>query len=311
MAAGAPRPTADGRTVRVGVHLPQFGGAATREGVIAVARLTEEAGLDSVWVGDHIAFPCHPTTPYPYKGGGLPMGPQDGWLEAVATLMLAGAVTERVTLGTSVIVAPMRHPLLIAKEIGTVDALSGGRVVFGTGFGWWRDEFEAVEAPFKGRAGRLDEQIGIVRKAWTEGTLAHDGEHWRFAEVAMRPVSPQPGGPPIWISGMSESTRERAARYGDGWHAISPDPREIAAGREDVRRRADAHGRDPGSITTSTSMFMADDPERAAEEVAHVASFGLDHIVLSAWWSPTVAETCARLEQFATAVLPALRSSVG
>lgn len=301
------QPTADGRRVRVGVHLPQFGGAATRDGVVAVARLAEDAGLDSVWVGDHIAFPCNPTTPYPYPGGGLPMGPGDGWLEAVSTLMLAGAVTERVTLGTSVIVAPMRHPLLIAKEIATVDALSGGRVVFGTGFGWWRDEFEAVGAPFAGRSGRFDEQIEIVRRAWRDGSVSFAGEHYAFAEVAMRPASPQVGGPPIWLSGMSMATRERAARYGDGWHAISAVPATIMAAREDVHRRALAHGRDPAQLSTSTSMFMSEDAARTAEDVVAVARCGLDHVVLSAWWCNTVAATCSKLEAFADAVLPPLR----
>lgn len=295
------------RDTKLGVHLPQFGPAATPDGLIAVARVAEAAGLSSLWVGDHIAFPMSGDAGYPYPAGGVPMGPEDGWLEAVATLAFAAAATETITLGTSVIVAPMRHPLLISKEIATLDVLCGGRLVCGVGFGWWRAEFEAVGAQFERRISRFDEQIEILKRSWRHGVAEYDGAFYAFDRVACRPRPVQDGGPPVWICGMSEATKRRAARYGDGWHGITSDRDELAAARRDVLDMASDLGRDPAGISTSTSMFMAPEPARAAEEVAAIASTGVDHLVISAWWADTVQETCSRLEAFAEATLPLVR----
>src|SRR5207248_3184110 len=131
--------------------------------------------------------------------------------------------TKRIRLGTSVLVAPMREPLQLAKAVATLDVLSCGRVLLGAGAGWWKEEFAARGVDFTDRGARLGEQIGILKQLWTDVRLEHHGGFYDIGEVACEPRLIQPGGPPLLVGGMHRAARRRAALVGDGWHAIGAD----------------------------------------------------------------------------------------
>jgi probable F420-dependent oxidoreductase len=295
--------------VRFGVHLPQWGPIATRDGVLACARTIEECGFDSAWVADHVVFPLQGAERYPYSDSGTPFGPEDGFLEAFTTLALAAGVTRRIALGTSALVLAMREPLLVAKTVATLDVLSGGRTILAVGAGWCAEEFRALGVPFEGRGRRLEEAIRVLRALWSEGALEHRGECFRFAELACEPRPVQPGGPPIWIAGNGPAAWRRVARLGDGWHPIRVRPEELAAGRAQIDRLAREEGRDPSAIGTSTAVGMTSDPARAVERMLELARGGVTHVVLAAPGAG-VRERCGAIERFASEVLPAVRKEL-
>lgn len=292
--------------MRFGVHLPQWGPDATRDGVLAVARAAEAAGLDSVWVADHVVHPHRTESVYPYRGDGVPFAPEEGFLDAFTTLALVAGATEKVRLGTSIFVLPMRGPLEVAGVVATLDVLSAGRVILGVGAGWWKEEFDALGASFAGRGKRMDEQIEIIRALWRDGTLEHHGDHYDFAELTCRPLPVQPGGPPIWIGGMGPTGWRRAARIGDDWHAVGSHPETLAAGYAEVREIAAADGRDPDEIGFSTSVGLPDDNEKAIDRFTRLGKAGVDHAVMNIRPMP-IPETCERIASFGREALPAIR----
>jgi len=180
--------------IRCGVVLATGGdGAATRKN----ARRVEALGFDSLWVGDHIAF----HVPIP---------------DSLTMLAFAAAVTERIQLGTSVYLMPLRHPTLVAKTTATLDLLSGGRLVLGVGVGGeFPPEFGAVGVPVRERGSRTDEGIEVVRRLWTEDRVAHQGKHFEFGAVTLAPKPARV--PPIWVGGRADAAMRRAGRVGDGY----------------------------------------------------------------------------------------------
>jgi probable F420-dependent oxidoreductase len=295
--------------MKIGVHLPQWGADATRSGVLSVARCAEDAGLDSVWVADHLVYPVRSESAYPYRADGTPFGPEDGFLEAFTMLAAVAGATSRVQLGTSVFVMPMREPLQIAKTVATLDVLSEGRVILGIGAGWWEEEYRALGATFARRGRRLDEQIQIVRALWRDGRLEHHGEFYDFDEVVCEPRPVQPGGPPILVGGMGAPGWRRAARLGDGWHAVGSHEETLSEGLAEVRRLAAESGREPDEVGLSTSAGLPADPERALKRLIRLGETGVRHVVLNVP-GDTASEMCAAIERLASEVLPEVRRSL-
>ena len=292
--------------MKVGIHLPQWGASATREGVLSVARAAEAAGVDSVWVADHVVFPADSTSTYPYRKAGVPFTPEDGFLEGLTMLAAVAGATDRVFLGTSVLVLPMREPLLTAKTIATMDVLSGGRVTVAVGAGWWREEFDALGAPFAGRGARFDDQLDILREAWSSGHVRGRG-HYGFGEVACLPRPVQPGGPRIWIGGLGPASLRRVVRVGDGWHAVGSDLTALRDGRRELDRLAAAAGRDPASIAVSTSTGFGRGVEQALDRLLALAGAGVDQVVLNVGGpDATAADVCRTLDDFAIHIRPVL-----
>lgn len=291
--------------MRIGFHLPQWGDGATRDGVVAVARKVEEVGLDAVWVADHVVLPTASTSRYPYSEE-TPFGPEDGFLEALTTLAVVAGATERVRLGTSVLVMPMRHPVLTAKVAATIDVLSGGRLVLAMGAGWWEEEFEALDATFAGRGVRMDEQVQVMRELWRLGTTSFSGEFYRFPELACEPRPLQPGGPPVLIGGMNPRALRRAGELGDGWHAVGVAEEVLSQGMVAVRGAAEAAGRDPDRVQLSTSTVLPGDDERTLRRLLRLARIGVSDVVLDVP-GKTIAEICQIIEGFAENTLPRVR----
>jgi probable F420-dependent oxidoreductase len=294
--------------MKVGVHVPQWGPDAGREGVLSVARVAEEAGLDSVWVADHVVYPLGSQTKYPYGSGETPFAPDEGFLDAFVTLAAIAGATERITLGTSVLVMPMREPLQMAKAIATLDVLSEGRVALGVGSGWWLEEFNALGAPFTARGRRMDEQLDIMRALWRDGRLSHSGEFYDFAELVCEPRPVQAAGPPVLIGGMGPAGRRRAGRSGDGWHALGSHDESLISGFADVKRAARDAGRREDELMLSTSAGLPADTERAVARLTRLKRAGVDQVVLNVP-DNTAAGIRAGIERLGDSILPQVRAA--
>jgi probable F420-dependent oxidoreductase len=203
--------------MKLGIHLPHIGRKAGPGSISRVAIEAEQLGFDDVWVSEHIIVP---------KDSGYP--PSPNFWDPVLTLTWAAAVTKRVRLGTSVLVLPLRHPLPLAKELATLQNLSGGRLILGAGVGWLEAEFDALGVPFKERGRRMDEGIAMMRAVWSQDPVTFDSK-WIPAKIENMRAQPQPIAPiPIWIGGSSDAAIKRALRL-DGWHGSRVSP-EAAAG---------------------------------------------------------------------------------
>ncbi|MBT6276076.1 MAG: TIGR03619 family F420-dependent LLM class oxidoreductase [Chromatiales bacterium] len=225
----------------------EFPSIAFREGPAAVVRMAqaiETIGYDALDVFDHVAmgYPAEgrDTGPYPAK---MPI------LEALMLLAYAAAVTSRVKLGTEVLVLPQRAPVLLAKQLSTLDTLSGGRVRFGIGVGWQRSEFEALGEDFGGRGKRNDEAMALLRACWGDEVIDFDSSNYKVEAMAMEPKPPQGAKLPIWVGGNSEIAYRRVGRLGDGWMASRiSDAKSAQTAIDAITRHAEAAGRDPASI---------------------------------------------------------------
>ena len=247
----------------------EFPSVSYREGPAAVLRLAqaiERIGYDHIDIFDHVVMGI-PIEGRP-KG---PYNPAMPILEAFMTLSYLAAVTSRMTLGTEVLVLPQRQPALVAKQVSTLDTLSGGRVRLGVGVGWQESEYEALGEEFRTRGTRMDEAIRLLRAYWSDAEVSFESAHYRTVAMSMEPKPPQGGRLPIWIGGSSEPAYRRVGRLGDGWLAsrvTDADSARHAIGA--IRRHAEEAGRDPGAI--GLQSMVATPPRDAAGK-----SFYADH----------------------------------
>lgn len=209
--------------MKFGIGLPNFGKNKTWDDVRRVALAAEELGYDSVWTTDHLIVPQRDIEPY----GNI--------LEALTTLALVSSITRRVKLGTSVLVLPQRNPVLAAKQIATIDAASGGRMIVGVGVGWNEIEYKNLDANFKNRGKRLDEAIALMRTLWSNEDATFRGQYTQLEHAVFSPLPPQRDHLPIWIGGNEAPAWARAAKLGDGWHSTGAFPAQIAAGVQRIR----------------------------------------------------------------------------
>ena len=206
-------------SLRLGAKLPHSGPLPARLGLGAMAARLEAAGFDSIWVSDHVVFPSEVRSRYPFAPDGRVTWPLDvDYVEPLIALAAAGAATSRVELGTSVLIVPMRNPVVFAKQAASIDFLAHGRLVLGVGAGWLREEFEALGADFEHRGEVLDEWLDIARRCWTGTAGPFAGRFYSLPEqVYCRPAPAEPI--PVLIGGMSRAALERAGRSADGWLA--------------------------------------------------------------------------------------------
>jgi len=177
-------------------------------------REAEARGIASLWVSDHVVFPRSKSGDYP--GGRFPHAPDTPYLEPVAVLAAAAVVTEKARLGSSVFILGHRHPIVMAKMLTTIDALSNGRLICGVGVGWWEEELTALGVPFKQRGRHADEILKIFKTLWTSDHPTFAGEFFQFGDLGFQPKPVQKPHPPIWVGGNSERAIRRAVELGDG-----------------------------------------------------------------------------------------------
>jgi probable F420-dependent oxidoreductase len=196
------------------------------EQLVAIARAAEDAGFHGVLVSDHLFFPEALASRYPYAEDGRPgFEARTPFPDPWATIAAMAAVTERLRFATLVFVLPLRHPLEVAKTVGTVSILSGGRVALGCGAGWVREEFDALGVDFATRGRRFDESIEVLRKLWRGDMVEHHGRFFDFPPLQMSPAPPT--AIPLYVGGLSEDALRRAARLGDGWLGTGQRPDEV------------------------------------------------------------------------------------
>ena len=314
-------------TVRFGFSLQGRGVLAGREAITSLARRAEALGYDSIWVTDRMLIPVQSRSAYPYSPtGAFPLGPDEPWLEPLTAVTYLATITERINVGTSVLVIPYRNPIFTAKALATADYLSGGRVILGAGVGWWQEEFAALGVPFEDRAPRTVEYLKIMKEIWTKPRVVFDGRFARIAEAGgVRPHPARQPHIPIWIGGHSEAALRRTVEVGDGWHPlglrppVSLHPPEMAAKVRRLRDLAVAAGRDPATITISFKAplkfqeaaaagrppLSGSPPEIVDDLEAYVAA-GVQHFVLD-FSVPTVPAMLDVLERFAAEVRPRVR----
>jgi probable F420-dependent oxidoreductase len=256
---------------------------ATREALLTFAREADERGIASLWVSDHVIFPRTATGNYP--GGRFPHPPDKPYLEPVIALTAAAAVTTRARLGASVFILGHRHPVVMAKMLTSIDALSGGRLICGVGVGWWKEELEILGAPFHKRGRQADECLKVFKALWTEDNPSFEGEFFRFRDVGFAPKPVQKPHPPVWVGGDSPGAFRRVVTLGDGWHATSKTPAQFdeAAGR--LRKAADAAGRNFDTIELSLRFALKDDliaqgAQAVIDALAAYARVDCRHILL-------------------------------
>jgi probable F420-dependent oxidoreductase len=242
--------------MRLGIHLPHIGQKASADAIRRAAIQAEELGFADVWVSEHIILPRDRMYP-----------PSAIFWDPLLTLTWAAACTTRVGLGTSVLVLPMRHPLPLAKELATLQNLSGGRLILGAGVGWLEDEFAALGVPFRQRGRRMDEGIAMMRAVWSEDPVSFPAKTIPAVIDDMR-MLPQPVKPiPIWIGGTSEPALKRAL-WLDGWHGSRASPeqaaplvkrlREARPGPEfAISLRSGWNGRDAGELRARLQGYEA------------------------------------------------------
>lgn len=263
----------------------EFPSVAYREGPEAVGRLAraiEELGYDQLDMFDHVVM-GFPTADRP----GGPYPPQMPIMEALMLLAFAAAHTRRIGLGTEVLVLPQRQPVLVAKQIATLDTLSGGRVRLGVGVGWQASEYHALGMDFRGRGQRMDEAIDLLRTCWGDERVDFAGDVYTTTAMAMEPKPPQGGTLPIWVGGSSPRALRRVGELGDGWLALAyTDPVAARKAVDTIHRHAEAAGRDPAAIGLQQMLdvpprdsggkaFYADaDQVVARAEAVRVMGFG-------------------------------------
>src|SRR5687768_138109 len=242
--------------MQIGCHLPNQGPLATSDALVTFAREAERRNVASLWVSDHVIFPRTATGSYP--GGRFPHPPDKPYLEPVVVLAATATVTTRARLGASVFILGHRHPVVMAKMLTSIDALSQGRLIVGVGVGWWKEELEILGAPFHARGRHADEAIRAFKALWTQDNPAFDGEFVRFRDLGFAPKPVQKPHPPIWVGGDSPGAFRRVAELGDGWHATSKTPAQFQEALGRLRMAAEKARRPFESIALSLRFGLTD-----------------------------------------------------
>ncbi|MBI3744104.1 MAG: LLM class F420-dependent oxidoreductase [Chloroflexi bacterium] len=216
----------------IGVAVPYYEQYAHYETVVAFSRRAEALGFDALWFADHVALPGYDV---PRMGG--------RWFEMLTLMSNVAALVPRIRLGTDVLVAPYRHPVLAAKMLTTLDIVSGGRLIIGVGGGYVKEEFEALGAPYFLRGNYTDECIRVWKAMWGDGRAAFDGRFFSFEDIVNDPKPVQRPHPPIWIGNAGPRVLRRVAELGDGWHPVGLDFERIDEGIKRLHAFCDRLGR--------------------------------------------------------------------
>ncbi len=265
--------------------------------VAVVAKRAEELGFDSLWVGEHPIMPVHGTTPFPGSPDGV-IPPAYSWfVDPFVALARASAVTTTLRLGTGITLVPERNPLLLAKEIATLDYFSGGRFVFGIGAGWHREETEIMGGDFDHRWAQTREAVEAMKVLWANEEAEYHGTYYDFPRLRSFPRPLQQPHPPIFLGGAAQSVYKRTVAYGNGWMPTRSTPELIQQGRDVINELATEAGRDPRSIEVLAYIAPTDRTKLEA-----LAEAGADSAVLLLDREPE-SEALAELERMAQEVL--------
>ena len=267
--------------------------------VAVLAQRAESLGFESLWLPEHPIIPVHSTSHY----GGTPDGSIPPFMSDIAdpfiSLARASAVTHDIKLGTSVCLVPEHNPIAKAKEIATLDRVSGGRFIFGIGAGWLREETEIMGGDFDHRWSQTREAVLAMKELWTKDESEFHGRFFDFPPVKCFPKPIQTPHPPVFLGGTATNVFKRVVAWGDGWMPVRVTPEQTKQGRATMDELAEGMGRDPRSIQLTVFGVDAD-----LSEVKQYEEAGADRVIVSL--STTLeTEGLAALEKIAQEVLPA------
>jgi len=307
-----------------GTSMPSRGDMASPANLRTLAQRAESLGFDSAWVSDHIILPRSVDSFYPYAENGVAtFRPDEDYYEPLAALNFLSGCTQKIRLGTHVLILPYRNPVLTAKMISTLDVLSEGRFILGAGVGWMEEEFKALGLDtFAQRGAVTDEYIQLFKELWTKDNPEFQGEHYQLSESGFQPKPVQKPHPPIWIGGHTNPAIRRAAKYGDGWMPIGLrppailEPEELAEKITRLRRLTMEAGRpeDAVSLCFSTGVTFDDSPgatrrmmsgraEQIAADLRQYQDLGIRNFILG-FPGDSVAAVDEAMEQFSKQVMP-------
>jgi probable F420-dependent oxidoreductase len=300
--------------MKVGIFLPHVGEFATRENILYVAKEAEKEGIDSVWVLDRLLWPLKPQSPYvATPDGSLPVEYQNVF-DPLTTLTYVAAVTERISLGTSVIDMFFQNPVVLGKRFATLDVLSGGRAIAGLGIGWSKDEYEISGIPYKDRGTRADEYLQVLRKIWTDDIVDHKGQFYNIPVSKIGPKPVQELHPPILLGGFTPKTFSRIVNYANGWIGVAgfgplEQLEQTINGLREGARKAD---RDPSKVgiymvsypnilefppsSNQTRVPMTGTIEQVGSDIEKIKAMGTNHIIFGHMFSSIGKDTRKMVE---------------
>ncbi len=242
--------------MQFGLGLPSSGEAASGLNLIRFAQRADELGFESLWCGDHILLPTAGTNQYHYtEDGSFPRDASVGFLETLTVLSYVASVTQRIRLGSTVIILPYRNPVVQAKMFASLDVLTGGRVICGVGVGWLEKEFDSLGVPYTDRGPMSDEFLQMFQVLWTEAHPEFKGKYYQFDGMQFYP-KPIQNPLPIWVGGHSRRAIRRTIAYGHAWHPTRQTPDFVAHHLPYLRQESERAGRDPNSITISLKRSL-------------------------------------------------------
>ncbi|HEY4911426.1 MAG TPA: TIGR03619 family F420-dependent LLM class oxidoreductase [Methylomirabilota bacterium] len=273
--------------MKFGVWVPNCRHLATPDIIRGAAVRAEQLGYDSVWVSDHVVVPHANVVNF-----------GETVFDPLVTLGVIAGATNRVRLGTTVLIVPYRNAVVTAKMISSLDALSGGRVVCGIGAGWVAAESAMLGLPFAERGAMTDEYLQAMQELWTSTAPSFAGKYTQFSGLVFEPKPVQKPHPPIWVGGHSRAALRRTVQFGAAWHPINRPPEELRAGRAEITRLCQARGRAAApaltlrndvrvtrsgeSVPASThgGRVLAGEPARLVDQIAELTDCGVEHLVL-------------------------------
>jgi probable F420-dependent oxidoreductase len=246
--------------------------------ILQTARAMDDAGVDRVVVSDHVVFgenldaygnPAAGGT----AGGRQPTGPDGDWLEPLVFLTAVAATTTRIRLSTGVLLAALRRPAVLAKQLATMDVLSGGRVDLGVGIGWQREEYEATGLPFKRRGRLLDHTLEVCQTLWTQQRATYSSAELSFDGIHQMPKPRQPGGIPIWVSGtVNPAVARRLSRFGKRWIPWGPAISDLKGAVPAMKQAISDAGGDPGDLQVQGSAALVKGSDRSIDVAGSLAA---------------------------------------
>lgn len=271
--------------MKFGIRIPppQMGDISNPDWIVRYAQLVESMGFESLWTIDHALMCVEYDSTYPYKTTGrTPIPAEADMPDPLILMMWIAAATQTIRIGTSMLILPQRNPLILAKQVATLDRYAGGRITLGVGVGWVKEETEILQQNFHDRGRRADEWIEILRTLWQEGVSAYQGDYFRFENIASSPKPAQAGGIPLMIGGHSEAAARRAGRHGDEfyphWSTRGPDDAALSRLWAIVMESAEKAGRERDAV--SLTLTSTSDAKTAYATAEHCKKLGADRVVV-------------------------------
>ena len=316
--------------ITYGCTLPSRGSLASPEILMSLAQRAEDLGFDSIWVSDHVILPREVESFYPYAADGVPtFTPAQPYYDPIATLNFLAGCTEKLRLGTHVLILPYRNPVVTAKMLATLDVLSGGRLTLGIGVGWMEEEFKALGLDnFEQRGEVSNEYLQLFKELWTKDHPEFQGKHYQIEGPGFQPKPLQKPHPPIWVGGHTSPAIRRAAEFGDGWMPIGLrppailEPEELGDKISRLRDLTVKSGRPADAVALCFStdvvfeesppinrMMMRGLPEQVAADLRQYQDLGVNNFIIS-FPSDTAEGQRTAMERFSREVMPLIPTDI-